>query len=108
MSADTVIVRIPEETRESLRSIAKAAGTTMREVLVHLVAEAENRLFFKEMALGYAEIEQDPDAQEVEQELMDRLDSDIMDGLGDTHDGRKVKTKAKTKTKSKSRRTMAC
>ncbi len=98
MANTGAIVRVPEEARDSLKTVARAMGVTMQDLLVDLIAEAENKLFYRQMALGYAEIKQDPDLLKAESEFRDKLDRDMRDGLEDHENARKTT----------SRRTVAC
>jgi hypothetical protein len=81
MNTGTVVVRVPEESRDSLKSVASAMGLTMQELLVSLIAEAENRLFFSKMALGLEEMRQDPECLASEQKSLDVLSRADADGL---------------------------
>lgn len=92
MSTPTTI-RVPSDTRDALKGIAETMGLTMQEVISQLVADTENKIFFKKMELAYKEISADPDTAKTEQDLIDDWDSAVNDGLdqgvteGVTHAG---------------------
>jgi hypothetical protein len=89
VSTSTVPVRVPVGARDTLKQVADALNMTMQEVLVRLIAEAENKVFFRKMELAYRNMAEDPELQDQEKRVLGTLNgTSLLDGLEGAWDGK--------------------
>jgi len=77
----SVTVRISTGSRETLRKLARQAGTSLQAILERSIEEHETRQFLEAANRSYAVLRKDPKAWE--QELRERRawDATLSDGL---------------------------
>jgi len=104
-------VRISEETRDLLRSIAEEEGASMQAVLSRALEAYRRERFIAEVNAGYARLREEPSewyAMEADRSIFDAaLGDGLPEGEVWTEDGRAIQPKPKKASKAgtkKSRR----
>jgi hypothetical protein len=98
-------VRITEETRDLLRSIAQEEGASMQVVLSRALEAYRRKRFLAEVNAGYARLREEPSEWYTTEADRSIFDAAIGDGLPEgevwTEDGRAVQPKPKKTSKRK-------
>lgn len=77
----TSVVRINEESKESLRLLAKQTGKSMPSVLDKAIEAYRRKRFLKSVNEAYALLRKDPKARTSLQDEQVHWDTTLMDGL---------------------------
>lgn len=77
----SIAVRIPRDTHEKLRQLAKERHETVGQVVSEMVQEAEDQRFWEEFRESVARLKADPDMWREFQEEQRLYDGTLMDGL---------------------------
>jgi predicted DNA-binding protein len=79
--AATVSVRLPANTHQRLRNLAKKKHKGIGEVVDEAIVALEREQFWREMEEGYAKLRADPEAWKEWQDEVAIWDSTLMDGI---------------------------
>lgn len=100
-------VRITEETRDLLRSLAEEEGASMQAVLSRALEAYRRQRFIAEVNAGYAKLREEPSAWQTLEADRKVLEATIGDGLPRdevwTDDGRAIEPKPKKNKKTETR-----
>lgn len=83
MVAATATVRVTEQTRESLRALAKARGITVPYLLERIVAKARDDALLEEMSTDFASLGVDPEGRAAYEAEVSVWEATLADGLDD-------------------------
>ena len=79
---NSTTVRVSDETRSTLRELARRTGEPMQTILDRAVAEYRRRCFFAELQDAFSALRNDPDAWAAERAERAEWDATLGDGLG--------------------------
>lgn len=79
-------IRVRVETRDRLRRLAEAAGTSMQRVLEEALEQYRRDRFLREANAAYAVLRSDPEASRDYDEELAAWDSTLADGLDEDDD----------------------
>ena len=82
----SALVRIPKDTHELLRDLAREEQTTLQDLLVRAVEAYDRAHMLNATALAYTALQADPSVLAELREEQAVLDSSLMDGLKDLDD----------------------
>jgi fructose-1,6-bisphosphatase/sedoheptulose 1,7-bisphosphatase-like protein len=74
-------VKISAAAHEALRDAAARRGTTMQELVEHLVAMERDQLMLEEMENAFAAVAADPDLAQAQRDERELWDATLADGL---------------------------
>lgn len=81
--AATATVRVDEETRDSLRQLAEARGSTIPAVLAEIVATARDQALLDQMTVDFAALGAEPALRADYENEASAWESTLADGLGE-------------------------
>jgi len=97
----SVTVRIPNETRNTLKALAHQEGESMQSVLEKAIEFYRRQRFLEEINIAYARFKEDPTQQKEWEKEFKTWDSTLADGLGLPEEKKDKQTSIGTKRRKK-------
>ncbi|MCS6881269.1 MAG: CopG family transcriptional regulator [Oscillochloridaceae bacterium] len=83
----TTTIRVSKETRDLLNQLARAAGTSIQQVLETALEQYRRRQFLESLNVAYAALQADPQAQAEAAAEAALWDVTLLDGLDQEEEG---------------------